>query len=327
MLSYVIRRLLLMIPVLLVISIASFAIIQLPEGDFLDAYMLEQQMMGEEANLAEVEALRIRFGLDKPFLTQYTQWMKGVLTGDFGYSFIYRKPVSSLIWDRVGLSFALSFSAMIFVWLVAFPIGFYSATHQYSFGDHCFTLVGFLGLATPNFILALIFMFISHQFFGQSVGGLFSPEYIEAPWSFAKFFDLLKHIWIPTVVVGTAGTAGTIRITRANLLDELQKPYVITARTKGLSEWRLILKYPVRLALNPFISTVGWMLPALVSGETITSIVLGLPTIGPMLYEGLRMQDMFLAGSLILILSTLTVIGTLISDLLLGVLDPRIRYE
>jgi peptide/nickel transport system permease protein len=327
MLSYVIRRLLLMIPVLLVISLASFAIIQLPEGDFLDAYMLEQQMMGEEANLAEVEALRIRFGLDKPFLTQYTQWMKGVLTGDFGYSFIYRKPVSSLIWDRVGLSFALSFSAMIFVWVVAFPIGFYSATHQYSVGDHCFTLVGFLGLATPNFILALIFMFISHQFFGQSVGGLFSPEYVEAPWSFGKFFDLLKHIWIPTVVVGTAGTAGTIRITRANLLDELQKPYVITARTKGLSEWRLILKYPVRLALNPFISTVGWMLPALVSGETITSIVLGLPTIGPMLYQGLRMQDMFLAGSLILILSTLTVIGTLISDLLLGVLDPRIRYE
>ena len=327
MLSYIIRRLLLMIPVLLVISIASFAIIQLPEGDFLDAYMLELQMVGEEASLAELESLRHRFGLDKPFMTRYLQWMKGIMVGDLGYSFYYRKPVSKLIWDRVGLSIALSLAATLFVWMVAFPIGFYSATHQYSVGDHFFTLVGFLGLATPNFILALIFMFIAHQYFGQSVGGLFSPEYVEAPWSFGKFVDLLKHIWIPTIVVGTAGTAGTIRISRANLLDELQKPYVITARTKGLSEWHLILKYPVRLALNPFISTVGWMLPSLVSGETITSIVLGLPTVGPLLYLALRMQDMYLAGSCIFILSTLTVIGTLISDLLLAVIDPRIRYE
>lgn len=327
MLSYIIRRVLLMIPVLLIISIASFAIIQLPEGDFLDAYMLELQMVGEEASLAELESLRHRFGLDKPFMTRYLQWMKGIMVGDLGYSFYYRKPVSELIWDRVGLSIALSLAATLFIWMVAFPIGFYSATHQYSTGDHFFTLIGFLGLATPNFILALIFMFIAHQYFGQSVGGLFSPEYVEAPWSFGKFVDLLKHIWIPTIVVGTAGTAGTIRISRANLLDELQKPYVITARTKGLSEWRLILKYPVRLALNPFISTVGWMLPSLVSGETITSIVLGLPTVGPLLYLGLRMQDMYLAGSCIFILSTLTVIGTLISDLLLAIIDPRIRYE
>jgi peptide/nickel transport system permease protein len=327
MFSYIIHRTLLMIPVLLVISIAAFAIIQLPEGDFLDAYMLELQMIGEDASLAEMESLRHRFGLDKPFLTQYSQWMKGVFTGDLGYSFYYNKPVGSLIWDRVGLSIALSLSATLFIWVVAFPIGFYSATHQYSAGDHIFTFVGFLGLATPNFVLALIFMFIAHHYFGQSVGGLFSPDFVEASWSFAKFIDLLKHIWIPTIVVGTAGTAGTIRIARANLLDELQKPYVITARTKGMSEWRLILKYPVRLALNPFISTVGWMLPALVSGETITSIVLGLPTVGPLLYQALRMQDMYLAGSCILILSSLTVIGTLISDLLLAVIDPRIRYE
>jgi peptide/nickel transport system permease protein len=254
--------------------------------------------------------------------------MQGLIfEGDFGFSFLYNKPVSALIWERLGLTIVLSLSSTVFIWVVAFPIGLYSAVRQYSPGDYIATFFGFLGRATPNFLLALVLMYISVMWFGESVGGLFSPEYEDAPWSFGKAMDLLSNLLVPTIVIGTAGTAGLIRIFRANLLDELNKQYVTTARAKGKQEWKLVLKYPVRVAINPFISTMGWMLPELISGATITSIVLNLPTTGPLLFNALRSQDMYLAGSFLMLLAFLTVIGTVISDLLLAWVDPRIRYE
>ena len=316
-----------MIPILILISIVSFIIIQLPPGDFLTSYITQLSQSGEVVDEAMIEALKRRYGLDRPWYVQYAIWMRGVLQGDFGQSFEWDKPVNQLIWERLGLTVAISLVTLIFTWIVSFVIGFYSATHQYSIGDYVFSFLGFIGLATPNFLLALILMWIALKYFGLSVGGLFSPAYADAPWSMAKFIDLLKHLWIPIIVIGTAGTAGSIRIFRANLLDELQKPYVQAARTKGISETRLIMKYPVRIALIPFVSTVGWSLPLLVSGETITSVVLNLPTTGPLLLGALRSQDMYLAGTLVMLLSSLTVIGTLISDILLAWLDPRIRYD
>jgi peptide/nickel transport system permease protein len=266
--------------------------------------------------------------LGQPLYVQYFKWISNILLrGDFGQSFAWNMPVSALIWERVALTFVLSLASLLFVWIVAFPIGIYSAVKQYTLGDYVATFIGFIGLATPSFLIALVLMYIAFKYFNQSVGGLFSPDYQEAPWTWGKVWDLLGHLWIPVVILGTEGTASLIRVMRANLLDELRKPYVVTARAKGLPEWKVILKYPVRLALNPFISTIGYVLPGLVSGSAILSIVLSLPTTGPLLFRALLSQDMYLAASFILMLSVLTVIGTLLSDVLLAWLDPRIRYE
>lgn len=328
MFAYVIRRLLYMIPTLIAISLVSFFIIQLPPGDYLSTMVAELAQQGDRVDSNRLRALEERYGLGEPVYVQYWKWITGiVLRGDFGHSFEWNRPVASLIWQRLALTFVLSFSTLLFIWAVAFPTGIYSAVRKYSVGDYLATFVGFIGLAIPNFLLALVLMYVSFRYFNQSVGGLFSPQYIEAPWSWAKVADLLAHLWIPMVVLGTAGTAGLIRIMRANLLDELHKPYVTTARAKGLSEGRLLLKYPVRVALNPFVSTVGWVLPELVSGAAIVSIVLSLPTTGPLLLRALKSQDMYLAGGFIMMLSVLTVVGTLLSDLLLAWLDPRIRYR
>jgi peptide/nickel transport system permease protein len=328
MFQYIIRRILDMIPTLFLISIVSFIIIQLPPGDYLTSLVATMASTGETVDRAALVALEQRYGLGQPVYVQYWKWISGILLrGDFGQSFEWNQPVSALIWGRLALTFVLSLATLLFTWFVAFPIGIYSAVRQYSIGDYITTVIGYIGLAIPNFLLALVMMYISFKYFNQSVGGLFSPEYQDAPWSFAKVLDMLAHLWIPVVIIGTAGTAGLIRIMRANLLDELHKPYVVTARAKGLPEYKLLLKYPVRVALNPFISTLGWTLPTLVSGAALISIVLSLPTTGPLLLRALMSQDMYLAGSFILMLSTLTVIGTLISDILLAWLDPRIRYE
>ena len=328
MLQFLLRRLMYMIPTLIAISIVAFVIIQLPPGDFLTTMVASMAAQGEDMDTTAMRALEEQYGLGQPVHIQYLKWMQGILfRGDFGDSFGWNKPVSDLVWSRLALTFVLSLASLLFVWVVAFPIGIYSAVKQYSFGDYFATFLGFLGLATPNFLLALILMYIAFKFFNQSVGGLFSPEYKEAVWSWGKVADLFAHLWVPVVIIGTAGTASLIRIMRANLLDELRKPYVVTARAKGLPEWRLLFKYPVRIALNPFISTVGWVLPTLVSGAAIVSIVLSLPTTGPLLIRALQQQDMYLAASFIMLLSILTVIGTLVSDLLLAWLDPRIRME
>lgn len=317
-----------MIPTLIVISMISFAIIQLPPGDYLSSLIAQLASSGEFVDSAQVVALKEQYGLDQSIAVQYWKWISGILfRGDFGMSFAWNRPVSTMIWERLGLTVLVSFVTLLFVWIVALPIGIYSAVRQYSLGDYVFTFIGFIGLAIPNFVLALALMYFAFAVLGQSVGGLFSPEYIEAPWSWAKFNDLLGHLWIPVIVIGTSGMASLIRIMRANLLDELYKPYVTTCRAKGMKEWRLILEYPVRVALNPFVSTLGWILPSLVSGAVIVSVVLSLPTTGPLLLKALVSQDMYLAGTIILLLSTLTVIGTLISDILLALLDPRIRYQ
>jgi len=326
MLQFTLRRILYMIPTLIIVSILSFAIIQLPPGDYLTSYVTNLRATGETVDEATLAAMEQRYGLGKPMYVQYWKWISGILLrGDFGQSFEWNQPVSVLMWGRLGLTFFMSLATLLFTWLVAFPVGIFSAVRQYSIGDYVSTVIGYIGLATPNFLLALVLMYIAFRYFNQSVGGLFSPDYADAPFSWAKVWDLLKHLWIPVVIIGTAGTAGLIRIMRANLLDELHKPYVTTARAKGMSEWRLILKYPVRMALNPFVSTVGWTLPVLVSGSAVVSIVLALPTTGPLLLRALMSQDMYLAGSFIMLLSVLTIIGTLISDILLAWLDPRIR--
>ncbi len=316
-----------MIPTLVAISIISFIIIQLPPGDFLTQYVAELVERGEMVDQAELEALQDRFGLDQPIYVQYMRWAWNFIHGDFGHSFEWNKPVSELIGERLGLTILISAATLIFTWTVSIPIGIYSAVRQYSWMDHLLTFVGFIGLATPNFLLALVLLWFSYAYLGMNVGGLFSPEYAEAPWTLAKVWDLMTHLWIPVVIVGTAHTAKFIRIIRGNLLDELKKPYVTTARAKGLSETRLILKYPVRVAINPLVSTIGWTLPELVSGIAITAVVLNLPTTGPLLLNALKSQDMHLAGSFIMLLSILTVIGTLISDILLAWVDPRIRFE
>lgn len=328
MLAYFVRRLLYMVPTLIAISVVSFFIIQLPPGDYLSTLVANLAAQGDQIDGARLAALRDRYGLDQPIWVQYWKWITGIVFyGDFGHSFEWNRPVSQLIWQRLGLTFVLSFSTLIFTWAISLPTGIFSAVRKYSLGDYVATFLGFVGLAIPNFLLALVLMYVSFKYFNQSVGGLFSPQYIEAPWSWNKVVDLLAHLWVPMIVLGTAGTAGLIRIMRANLLDELHKPYVETARAKGLSERRLLLKYPVRVALNPFVSTVGWVLPDLVSGAAIVSIVLSLPTTGPLLLRALNSQDMYLAGSFIMMLSVLTVVGTFISDLLLAWLDPRIRYR
>ena len=327
MFHIILQRILWMIPTLLVISLISFAIIQLPPGDYLTSYISALEETGETVDAEQVEALRKRYNLDEPIYVQYVKWMGGMLQGDLGMSFEWNRPVKQLIGERILLTTIISIVTLLFTWAIAVPIGIYSAVRQYSWGDHVFTLIGFIGLAVPNFLLALICMYVGYSVFGVSAGGLFSAHYQNAAWSVGKFMDLLAHLWIPVIVIGTAGTAGLIRIMRGNLLDELRKQYVLTARAKGVPRIRLLLKYPVRVALNPLISTVGWVLPGIVSGAVITAVVLGLPTTGPLLLRALMNQDMYLAGSMVMMLSALTVIGTLISDLLLLWLDPRIRYE
>jgi peptide/nickel transport system permease protein len=328
MLTYVIRRVLMMIPTLFAISIVAFTIIQLPPGDYLTTYAATLREQGDVVDTTQLARLRERYGLGEPIYVQYTKWITGILTrGDWGDSMYYRLPVKDLIWERMMLTVVLSFSTLMVSWLIAIPVGVYSATHQYSIPDYLVTALNFIGEGVPTFVLALVIMWLVMTSMGVSVGGLFSPEFINAPWSWAKFVDMLAHIWIPLLILAVGSTAGGVRITRANLLDELNKPYVETARAKGVEETKLVWKYPVRVALNPFFSTVGWSLADLIPGATIVSIVLSLQTTGPMLFTALTTQDMYLAGSFILLLSTLTVIGTLLSDLLLAWVDPRIRLE
>jgi peptide/nickel transport system permease protein len=326
-LGFIVRRVLMMVPTLIAIAIISFVIIQLPPGDFLTTYIVRLQAAGDLVDEAEIMAIKSRYGLDQPMYVQFIKWITNMTRGDFGHSMDWGRPVGDLIWERLALTVLLSLATLLFTWAVAFPIGVLSAVRQYSAWDYFFTFVSFLGVATPNFLLALVLMWVAFSQFGQSVGGLFSPEYLDAPWSWAKVTDLFQHLWIPMVILGTASSAGLIRVMRANLLDELHKPYVLTARSKGLSELKLLIKYPLRAALNPFVSSVGWILPGLVSGSTIVAVVLSLPTSGPLYYRALRSQDMFLAGTFMLMLSSLTVIGTLVSDILLAWLDPRIRFE
>ncbi|MBT4136943.1 MAG: ABC transporter permease [Candidatus Latescibacteria bacterium] len=326
MLNMIVKRLLWMLPTMVLISFISFSIIQLPPGDYLTSYIAALGETGETVDEAQAAALRARYNLDQPFMVQYWRWLTGMLQGDMGMSFEWNRPVTELIGERLFLTSVISIATLLMTWALAIPIGIYSAVKQYSLPDYCFTFMGFVGLATPNFLLALVFMYIGYSVFDVSAGGLFSPEYQSADWSVGKFIDLLGHLWIPVIVIGTSGTAGLIRVMRANLLDELRKQYVMTARAKGVRYWKLLMRYPVRVALNPLVSTVGWVLPGIVSGATITSVVLGLPTTGPLLLRALMNQDMYLAGSMVMMLSLLTLVGTLLSDILLLWLDPRIRY-
>lgn len=334
MLAYTVRRLLVMIVTLFAISFVTFSIIKLPPGDYLSNQIAELQAQGDKAALEKVEFLRKQYGLDKPFLEQYAVWVgiwpaergfSGLLQGDWGWSFEYDLPVWQVVGDRLLLSFVLNFSVIVFTWAVAFPIGVYAATHQYSWGDHGLTLLGYVGLATPNFLLALVLMYFANVHFGLSIGGIMDPEYLGQPWSWAKVGSVLSHLWIPVIVIGTSGTAAMIRRLRANLLDELQKQYVVTARAKGMPPLRLLVKYPLRMALNPFIADIGNLLPSVISGSAIVSVVLSLQTEGPMLLEALRSQDQYLAGSFLMFLALLTVVGVFLSDLALAALDPRIR--
>jgi peptide/nickel transport system permease protein len=327
MLAFIARRIVYMLVTLIAISVMTFIIIQLPPGDFVTAMVAQLNLQGTTVDAADMAALRARYGLDDPMYVQYWKWITNiVLYGDFGFSLEWRRPVGDLLWGRLGLTFVLALATLLFIWALSLPIGIYTAVRKNTAGDYLATFVGVIGLAIPNFLFALVLMYISFKFFNTGIGGLFSPGMEDAPWNLAKLGDLGQHLIIPVVVLGTSGTAALIRILRANLLDELSKPYVTTARAYGLSENRLLLKYPVRIALNPFISTVGWVLPTLVSGATITAVVLNLPMTGPLLLQSLISQDMYLAGSFIMMLSVLTVIGTLLSDLLLAWLDPRIRY-
>lgn len=326
MLSFFIRRLIAMVLTIWGVSVVAFAIIQLPPGDYLTSYVAELSAAGDRVDPAVIESLRQRYGLGDPFLIQYWKWVTGIVQGDFGQSFEWRQPVNELIWGRLGNSILLEGLAVIVMWFVALPIGVYAAVRKYSLGDYLATVVGFVGLAIPNFLFALVLMYLSFVWFGHTMGGLFSPEFEGARWSLARLGDFLSNAWAPILVLATAGTAQLIRVMRANLLDELRKPYVTTARAKGLPEWRVVVKYPVRVALNPLVSTIGWLLPTLVSSSVIVSVVMNLPTAGPLLLRSLTAQDMYLAGSLILLLGVLTVIGTLVSDLILAWIDPRIRH-
>ena len=328
MLSFMLRRIAYMILTLFLISIVAFIIIALPPGDYLTTLIAQLRASGAAVDPGRIAALEVRYGLNQPEVVQYLKWISAiVLHGDFGQSFQLNRPVSDVLAQRLPLTVTIAVFTLLFTWAIAFPVGVYSAVRQYTVGDYIATTIGFLGLAVPNFLIALVLMFIGYRYFGQTVGGLFSPEYIDAGWNLGKFVDLLTHLWVPVVVLGMAGTAGLIRVLRANLLDELRKPYVVAARARGVPERRLIMKYPLRVAMNPFISTVGWILPVLVSGEVIVAQVLSLPTTGPVLLDSLLSQDMYLAGSIILIMSALTVIGTLLSDFALAWLDPRVRLR
>lgn len=327
MLAYIVRRFLLAILTVVAISVLSFIVMHLSPGDYVTSYIAQMSSSGSVVSEADAAALRAQYGLDQPMYIQYLRWVGLILQGNFGMAMEWNSPVMEVIGDRLALTIVISVAAIIFTWAMALPIGIYSAVRQYSIGDYIFTFVGFIGLAVPGFMLALIVMYIGFTYFNANVGGLFSPEYDQAAWSLAKVWNLVQHLPVPAVVLGLAGTAQMIRIMRANLLDELRKPYVVTARAKGLSENRAILKYPVRVALNPFASTIGYLLPFVISGSIIVSMVLSLPTVGPLLLKALIAQDMFLAGTIILLLGILTVVGTFFSDLLLMWIDPRIRLE
>ncbi|MBM3628102.1 MAG: ABC transporter permease [Alphaproteobacteria bacterium] len=325
MVTYILQRLALALVTIWAISVVSFVIIQLPPGDFVDSYIMNLAASGSAVRAEEAQVLREQYGLDKPIWVQYAKWISRVAAGDFGMSMEWGRPVIEVIGDRLWLTIVISFAAIIITWGLALPIGIYSAVRQYSFADYIFTFVGFVGLAVPNFLLALIIMYFGFKFFDMNIGGLFSAQYQLAPWSAGKVWDMMKHLPLPALILALAGTAQLIRIMRANLLDELRRPYVTTARARGLPEWRVILKYPVRAALNPFASTIGYLLPFVVSGSIVVSLVLSLPTVGPLLLRSLIAQDMFLAGTIVLLLGILTVIGTFLSDLILMWIDPRIR--
>jgi len=328
MLLYILRRAGMMIPTLLVVSIISFIVIQLPPGDYLTTYAMQLRQQGDTIDVAELEVLRDRYGLGMPIYAQYWKWISGIVfRGDWGQSMEWRKPVKDLIWERLALTMVLSASSLFVSWFIAIPVGVYSATHQYSFLDYVMSTISFIGVGTPGFLVALIIMWLAMTQLGLNVGGLFSEQYILAPWSWEKVVDMLKHIWIPLLILSLSSTAGSVRTTRANLLDELSKPYVTTARAKGVRESKVVWKYPVRVAMNPFFSTVGWSLASLISGTTLVSMVLSLQTTGPMMLRALMSQDMYLAGSFLLLLSSLTIIGTLLSDILLAIVDPRIRLS
>ncbi len=325
MLAHLLRRLVLACATCAVISIFAYIIIRLPPGDFVDVYIADLAASGSAISLEQADAMRRAYGLDRPVYVQYWLWMERVLSGDLGISMTWRMPVAEVIGDRLWLTMAVSISALFLTWIVALPIGIYSAVRQYSAADYVFTMLGFIGLAIPNFLLALILMYAGFRYFGLGIGGLFSPEFINAPWSWARFVDFSMHLPIPAVVLAAAGTAQLIRIVRANLLDELRKPYVVTARAKGIGETRVVLKYPVRAALNPFASSIAYVFPTIVSGSIIVSLVLGLPTVGPLLLQALVAQDMFLAGAIVLLLGFMTVVGTFVSDLMLMWIEPRLR--
>jgi peptide/nickel transport system permease protein len=325
MLAYLLRRVGLAVITVWAITVVTFIILQLPPGDFVDAYVAQASAMGTAISAAEADALRHAYGLDQSLLVQYYKWLSHIVRGEFGQSFEYGRPVTEVIGDRLWLTILLSIGAIVVTWGLALPIGIYSAVRQYSVGDYIFTFIGFVGLAVPNFLLALIIMYVGLRVFNVSVGGLFSSEYQLAPWSWGKIVDLAQHLPVPMLILALAGTAQLVRIMRANLLDELRRPYVVTARARGLAERRVILKYPVRAALNPFASTIGYLLPYTVSGSVIISVVLSLPTVGPLLLHSLISQDMLLGSTIILMLGVLTVVGTLLSDLLLMWIDPRIR--
>ncbi len=327
MIRYILWRFMVMIPTLVLISMLIFTIIELPPGDYFESYVEELKAIGEKADMQEIEALRARYGFDQPLPIRYVHWVGGMLTGDFGYSFEYRMPVTDVVGDRLWLTVLVSTVTIILTWLLAFPIGIYSATHQYSWGDYGLTLLGLIGLAVPNFVLALVLMYLANIWFGTSIGHLMDQKYLSEPMSWGKFTSILEHIWIPVIIIGTAGTAGMVRRVRANLLDELHKQYVMTARAKGLHPFKVLIKYPLRMSLNFFISDIGSVLPAVISGAEITAVVLSLETTGPMLIRALQSQDMYLAGSFLMFLAFLTVIGVLISDIALAILDPRIRLR
>ena len=327
MIQYILKRLVLTLPTILVISLITWVIIQLPPGSWLDTHIARLMEQGEQIGEEEIAAIKAMYGLDKPMPMQYLDWVWGSLHGDFGVSYEWNVPVGTLIWERLALTITIAFTSMIFIWVVSFPIAIYSATHQYSIPDYLFSFFGFIGLGVPSFLLALVGLWIGFRYFDVDLAGLFSDEYMEATWSWGKVLDMFKHMWFPLIILGIGGTASLIRHTRANLLDQIRMPYVTTARAKGLPEFRLLLKYPVRVALRPFVATVGYQLPQLVSRGGIVAIVLGLPTVGPVLLRSLMTQDMFLAGTLVMLLSILTVIGQLLSDILLIFIDPRIQFE
>jgi len=325
MLQFIFRRFLIFIPMLFLMSVVAFAIIQAPPGDFLTDYIAQLQATGELADESEVEALRAQYGLNQPMYVQYLKWVWGIVQWDLGLSIEWRRPVKELVNERLAMTVVLGVSTILFTWTLAIPIGILSAVKKYTVIDYFFTFLSYFGVGTPNFMIALVAMWFAFSWFGIKATGLFSDEYITAPWSIGKAIDMIKHLWLPMLILGTDGTARFTRIVRANLLDEMNKPYVETARAKGLPEWKVVLKYPVRIALNPFVSTAGLELPRLISGQLIVATVMSLPTIGPLLLRALLSQDMYMAGSIVLILTTLTLIGVLISDIVLAAMDPRIR--
>ena len=325
--AYILRRVLLMIPTILATSVVTFIIIQLPPGDYLETMIAELQAQGERVSEERIQYLREQYGLDRPMVEQYFWWILGILQGDFGFSFEYNLPALDVIGDAIILTALVNLAAVLFIWAVSFPIALYSATNQYSIGDYSFTFIGFLGLATPNFLLGLVLLYLSNRYFGTSFGGLMAPEYLGAPWSLEKVGSIMAHLAAPMIVIGTSGTAAMIRRLRANLLDELQKQYVTTARAKGLPGAQALLKYPLRVSLNPFVADIGSLLPQIISGSALVGVVMSLPIMGPILVRALQSQDMYLAGSILLLESILVVVGLLVSDILLAMLDPRIRLQ